>query len=64
VLASNPVFDDLLPDELRFRRGDAESLAQRLLALERRPRPELRQHVVERHSVESWADGILAAAGG
>jgi glycosyltransferase involved in cell wall biosynthesis len=62
VLASNPVFDDLLPGELRFDRGDPRNLADRLLALERGPRPELRDAVVRRHSVESWADGILAAA--
>ena len=63
VLASNPVFDDLLPDELRFVRGRPESLAERLLALERRRRPELRERVTERHSVDSWADGVLEAAG-
>jgi glycosyltransferase involved in cell wall biosynthesis len=62
VLASNPVFDDLLPDELRFERGRPESLAERLLALDRRRRPELRERVAERHSVESWAEGILKAA--
>ena len=63
VLASNPVFDDLLPPELRFERGKPETLAARLAGLERRRRPELRERVVERHSVESWADGVLAAAG-
>jgi glycosyltransferase involved in cell wall biosynthesis len=63
VLASNPVFDDLLPDELRFERDDPESLAERLLALDRRRRPELRQRVLERHSVDHWAEGLLAAAG-
>jgi hypothetical protein len=62
VLASNPVFDDLLPDELRFTRGDPRSLADRLLAFERGPRRELRERVVQRHSVDTWADGILAAA--
>ncbi len=43
VLASNPVFDDLLPPELRFERDDAERLAERLRALDRRRRPELRE---------------------
>ncbi|HEY1369747.1 MAG TPA: glycosyltransferase family 4 protein [Gaiellaceae bacterium] len=62
VLASNPVFDDLLPDELRFERDRPETLSDRLLALDPRRRPDLRERVVERHSVESWADGILAAA--
>lgn len=60
VLASNPVFDDLLPDELRFARDDAESLAARLRSLDRRRRPELRAAVEARHSVEHWADGVLA----
>src|SRR6266516_73248 len=62
VLASNPVFDDLLPPDLRFERGRPETLAERLLALDRRRRPELRTIVEEQHSVEHWADGILAAA--
>ena len=36
ALASNPVFDDLLPAELRFDRDDPESLAERLRTLDRR----------------------------
>jgi glycosyltransferase involved in cell wall biosynthesis len=60
VLASNPVFDDLLPEELRFDRDDVEGLAQRLRTLDRRRRPELRALVAERHSVEHWADELLA----
>lgn len=59
-LASNPVFDDLLPAELRFERDDPETLAARLRTLDRRRRPELRELVRERHSVEHWADGLLA----
>ena len=60
VLASNPVFDDLLPPELRFDRDDPESLAERLRTLDRRRRPELRALVSANHSVEHWADGVLA----
>jgi glycosyltransferase involved in cell wall biosynthesis len=60
VLASNPVFDDLLPQELRFDRDDAAMLAERLASLDRRRRPELREVVVAHHSVEHWADGVLA----
>ena len=60
VLASNPVFDDLLPEELRFARDDADGLADRLRALDTRRRPELREVVVRRHSVEHWADELLA----
>ncbi|HZS25116.1 MAG TPA: glycosyltransferase family 4 protein [Gaiellaceae bacterium] len=60
VLASNPVFDDLLPRELRFERDDPESLAASLRALDPRRRPELRGLVAARHSVDHWADGLLA----
>jgi glycosyltransferase involved in cell wall biosynthesis len=60
VLASNPVFDDLLPDELRFDRDDVAMLADRLRSLDRRRRPELRDVVIAQHSVEHWADGVLA----
>jgi glycosyltransferase involved in cell wall biosynthesis len=60
VLASNPVFDDLLPVELRFGRDDPESLAERLRTLDRSRRPELREAVAARHSVEHWADELLA----
>jgi glycosyltransferase involved in cell wall biosynthesis len=63
VLASNPVFDDLLPDELRFDRDDVAMLAERLGSLDRRRRPELREVVAARHSVEHWADGVLATVG-
>jgi glycosyltransferase involved in cell wall biosynthesis len=63
VLASNPVFDDLLPPELLFDRDDPESLAERLRTLDRRRRPELRELVARNHSVEHWADGLLATVG-
>jgi glycosyltransferase involved in cell wall biosynthesis len=70
VLASNPVFDDLFGEfPLAFDRDDPESLADRLrwlagLRAERRAEigRTLRERVVRRHSVETWADGILAAA--
>jgi glycosyltransferase involved in cell wall biosynthesis len=60
VLAANPVFDDLLPDELRFRQDDADDLAWKLSSLDLRRRPELREVVERRHSVDHWADGLLA----
>jgi glycosyltransferase involved in cell wall biosynthesis len=63
VLASNPVFDDLLPEELRFDRDDPESLAARLRELDPRRRPELREHVARHHSVEHWADAVVATLG-
>lgn len=60
VAASNPVFDDLVPPELRFGAGDPASLADVLRSLDRRRRPELRERVLEHHSVEHWADAVLA----
>jgi glycosyltransferase involved in cell wall biosynthesis len=60
VLASNPVFDDLLPAELRFARDGPTTLAERFRSLDRRRRPELRDLVSRNHSVEHWADGVLA----
>jgi glycosyltransferase involved in cell wall biosynthesis len=60
VLASNPVFDDLLPGELRFDRDDPEGLGARLRSLDRRRRPELRGLVSANHSVGHWADALLA----
>jgi glycosyltransferase involved in cell wall biosynthesis len=69
VLASNPVFDELLDGfDLRFERDDAASLADRIRALaaltaaERgRIGRELRARVEARHSVETWAEGVLAS---
>jgi len=60
VLAANPVFDDLLPAELRFRQDDVGDLAEKLRTLDVRRRPELREIVERRHSVDHWADGLLA----
>ncbi|HXG77437.1 MAG TPA: glycosyltransferase family 4 protein, partial [Gaiellaceae bacterium] len=69
ALASNPVFDGFLEPELRFARDDPDELALRIRALTLQP-PEaraelgrrLRARVEERHSVQSWARGILRAA--
>jgi glycosyltransferase involved in cell wall biosynthesis len=60
VLASNPAFDDLLPADLRFVQDDVDDLARKLRELDPRRRPELRDVVAQRHSVEHWADGLLA----
>lgn len=70
VLASNPVFDELFEGyELRFERDDPASLVERLRwlaglgAVERRELGRtLRERVVSRHSVDTWADGIIEAA--
>ena len=68
VVAASPVFDALLPDELRFPDGDAGVLAARLAALSRERLPalgrELRSRVESGHSVAHWADEVLAAARG
>ena len=70
VLASNPVFDSLLDPEQRFPREDPSALAGRireLAALDLAERAAigrvLRERVEARHSVETWARGILGAAG-
>jgi glycosyltransferase involved in cell wall biosynthesis len=70
VLASNPVFDEMLGPELRFARDDAAGLAERLLTFARLDVDaraamgrQLRRRVEEEHSVEAWAEGVLAAAG-
>ena len=70
VLASNPVFDELFDGyPLLFERDSPESLADRLrwfAGLDENERAEigrtLRERVARRHSVGTWADGILAAA--
>jgi len=69
AFASNPVFDTLLPDELRFPREDPRALAERLAGFaaqgpEHRARlgHALRETVVREHSVGTWADRILELA--
>jgi glycosyltransferase involved in cell wall biosynthesis len=68
VLASNPVFDTFLPDELRFPTDDVAVLADRLQAFAtldpgRRATlgRTLRDRVAAEHSVEHWADGVMEA---
>jgi glycosyltransferase involved in cell wall biosynthesis len=70
VLASNPVFDSLLEPAQRFPRDDPAELAARiweLAALDDAGRAALGRRLRERveagHSVESWARGVLEAAG-
>ena len=69
VVASNPVFDELLEPEQRFARDDPDDLVARLRQFEARDdgaRRELgrrlRAKVAAHHSTDSWADGILGAA--
>ena len=70
VLASNPVFDSLLDPAQRFERDDPAGLAGRIRELRALSAEErsalgrrLRERVEAGHSVESWAAGVLAAAG-
>lgn len=67
VLASNPALDTLLPSELRFARDDPSALADRLHWLSGVDRNvigrDLRAGVERMHSVESWADAVIEAAG-
>jgi glycosyltransferase involved in cell wall biosynthesis len=69
VLASNPIFDELLDPGQRFVRWDPGALAERIRTLaEMSPASiaalghRLRERVAEGHSVQSWARGILDAA--
>ena len=67
VLASNPGFASLLPSELLFERGNAEDIARKITAFAARPDREalgheLRARVERDHSVEHWADAMLALA--
>ena len=71
AIASNPAFDTLLPDELRFDRVDPRSLADRLAGLAGLSPEErhglgrsLRKRVEEGHSVDSWAAAVVEAARG
>jgi glycosyltransferase involved in cell wall biosynthesis len=67
VLASNPIFDGLLPTELRFPREDVDALASRIRGLDSLDLAavgrDLRAQVLRDHSVESWADRIVELAG-
>ena len=63
VLAASPAFGDLLPAELRFDFDRPDALAERLVGLDPRRRPELREIVTARHSVEHWADAVVATVG-
>jgi glycosyltransferase involved in cell wall biosynthesis len=66
VLASNPVFAGFLPDSLRFPREDAGALAARIRELRALDLAAigsaLREQVVREHSVDTWADRIVALA--
>ena len=66
VLASNPVFEGFLREELRFPREDAPALAARIRGLSELDLAaigrDLREQVVRAHSVDTWADRIVELA--
>ena len=69
MLASNPIFDELLDPGQRFPRWDPSALADRIRALAEMSSDaraalgrRLRERVAAGHSVQSWARGILDAA--
>jgi glycosyltransferase involved in cell wall biosynthesis len=69
VLVSNPSFDELfegIETPLRFARESPEELAERLRAFAALPAEDraaigrtLRERVLERHSVETWAERVV-----
>jgi glycosyltransferase involved in cell wall biosynthesis len=70
VLASNPAHENVLDPDAFFEREDAEGLAGKLAACAVLSGAErdaaglrLRDRVQREHSVDSWATGLLAAAG-
>lgn len=63
VFAASPVFDTLLPEELRFHGDCPRSLAERIVAYAGGAGAELRARVEAEHSVGRWADRVLAEAG-
>jgi glycosyltransferase involved in cell wall biosynthesis len=63
VFAASPVFDALLPDELRFHGDYPESLAERVRGYNGAAGRELRDRVAAGHSVSHWAERVLAEAG-
>ena len=64
VLTSNEAFRDMLSGDLLFDGAHPESLATCLRSLDRRRRADLRGFVASHHSVEHWADGVLATVAG
>ena len=61
VFASSPVFDGLLPDQLRFHGDYPSSLAEKIRSYDGGAGPELRALVEAEHSVDRWAQRVLEA---
>ena len=63
VFAASPVFDSLLPEQLRFHGEYPGSLAERVRNYAGGAGPELRARVVAGHSAGHWAERVLEVAG-
>jgi len=62
VFAASPVFDGLLPEQLRFHGAYPGSLAAKIRGYESGAGPVLRERVAAEHSVDRWAERVLEAA--
>lgn len=63
VFAASPVFDGLLPEQLRFHGDYPGSLAERIRDYAGGAGPELRARVAAEHSAAHWAERVLEVAG-
>ena len=63
VFAASPVFDTLLPEQLRFHGDYPRSLAEKIRDYAGGAGRALRAEVEREHSVEHWAERVLEAAG-
>lgn len=63
VFAASPVFDTLLPEQLRFHGDYPSSLAERIRDYEGGAGRALREKVEREHSIAHWAERVLDAAG-
>ncbi len=62
VFAASPVFDGLLPEQLRFHGAYPGSLAEKIRGYQSGAGPALRARVEAEHSVDRWAERVLEAA--
>src|SRR4029078_11292480 len=62
VFASSPVFDTLLPEQLRFHGDFPSSLAEKIRDSDGGAGRALRARVEGEHSVDHWAERVLEAA--
>jgi glycosyltransferase involved in cell wall biosynthesis len=63
VFAASPVFDGLLPEQLRFHGDYPGSLAERIRDYQGGAGSQLRERVQAAHSVDHWAERVLEEAG-